>query len=77
MTKGISVRIDETLLQVVDDAGKVDNKGRSQVVREALELWLRARTIAEKVERHREGYIRHPVASNEFSLVLGAQTWPK
>jgi len=29
------------------------------------------------VERHREGYTRHPVTPDEFSPVLGAQTWPK
>ena len=77
MTRTISVRVDEALLEVVDNAGRVDDKGRSEVVREALELWLRCRTVAEKVERHREGYSHHPVTPGEFSPVLGAQTWPK
>jgi len=47
------------------------------VVREALELWLKRRALTEKVQRHREGYTRQPVTRDEFTPVLGAQTWPK
>jgi hypothetical protein len=47
------------------------------VVREALELWLKRWTIAEKVRRHREGYTRHPVGPNEFAPVLGARCLAK
>lgn len=77
MTKTISLRIDDTLLHAVDVVGEAQHKGRSQVVREALELWLKRQTIADKVRKHREGYARHPVTRDEFAPVLGAQTWPK
>lgn len=77
MTKTISIRIDESLLHAVDIAGKGDERGRSEIVREALELWLKRRTLAEKVRLHREGYERHPVADDEFAPVLEAQVWPK
>ena len=77
MTKTISIRIDEEILHAVDVAGEAEHKGRSEMIREALEAWLKQRTLAEKVRRHREGYARHPVAPDEFSPVLGAQTWPK
>ena len=77
MTKTISLRLDEALLQAVDVAGEGEHKGRSEVVREALELWLKRRTLTEKVGRHREGYMRRPVTRDEFAPVLGAQTWPK
>ena len=77
MTKTVSLRIDTALLNSVDAARKAERKDRSEVVREALELCLKRRIIAEKVRRHREGYARHPVGSNEFAPVLGAQTWPK
>jgi len=77
MTKTISLRIDEALLHAVNVAGEAEHRGRSEVVREALGLWLTRRTLAEKVQRHREGYTRHPVARNEFAPVLGAQTWPR
>lgn len=77
MTKTISIRIDESLLQAVDVASEGDERGRSEIVREALELWLTRRTLAEKVRRHREGYERHPVAADEFAPVLEAQVWPQ
>ncbi len=77
MTKTISLRIDEALLHSVDVVGEAEHKGRSEVVREALELWLKRRALAEKVRRHREGYTRYPVTREEFAPVLGAQTWPK
>ena len=77
MTKTISIRIDEELLHAVDVAGEAEQKGRAEVIREALEAWLKRRALAEKVQRHREGYTRHPITSDEFSPVLGAQTWPK
>lgn len=77
MTQTISLRIDESLLQAIDLAGQSEKRGRSEVVREALELWLKQRSIAEKVRLHKEGYERHPVSEDEFAPVLGAQTWPK
>lgn len=77
MTKTISLRIDADLLHAVDVAGEAEHRGRSEVVREALELWLKRRALIEKVQRHREGYTRHPVTRDEFAPVLGAQTWPQ
>jgi len=77
MTKTISIRIDEGLLHAVDVAGEADRRGRSEVIREALEAWLKRRAIAEKVRRHREGYARRPVSPDEFAPILKAQVWPK
>ena len=77
MTQTISLRIDASLLQEIDLAGRADKRGRSEVVREALELWLKRRSLAEKVRLHTEGYERYPVGEDEFTHVLGAQTWPK
>jgi metal-responsive CopG/Arc/MetJ family transcriptional regulator len=77
MAKTISIRIDESLLKAVDVAMKSEQRRRSEVIREALELWLRRRALEEKVRRHREGYQRHPVRPNEFEPILRAQRWPK
>ena len=41
------------------------------------ELSLKQRSLAENARLHREGYERHPVREDEFTPVLGAQTWPK
>jgi metal-responsive CopG/Arc/MetJ family transcriptional regulator len=77
MAKTISIRIDEELLHAVDVAGETDQRGRSEVIREALEAWLKHRALAEKVQRHREGYARHPIAPDEFAPILRSQVWPK
>jgi len=77
MAKTISIRIDETLLKAVDVAMKSEQRGRSDVIREALELWLKRRALEEKVRRHLEGYKRHPVTPDEFEPILRAQRWPK
>ena len=77
MAKTISIRIDETLLKAVDVAIKSEQRGRSDVIREALELWLKRRALEEKVRRHLEGYKRHPVTPDEFEPILRAQRWPK
>lgn len=77
MGKTIAVRIDESVLKAVDAAARPGRRARSEVVREALDLWLKRRAMAEKVRRHREGYERHPVKRGEFEPVLRAQIWPK
>jgi metal-responsive CopG/Arc/MetJ family transcriptional regulator len=77
MTKSLAIRIDTTLLEAVDAAASSDRRSRSEVIREALQLWLHHRTLAQKVRQHREGYRRHPVGADEFSPVLGVQHWPK
>ena len=77
MTKTISLRLDQRLLRAIEVASKTTRKDRSEVVSEALELWLKRRAAGEKVRRHREGYARHPVSRDEFAPVLKAQTWPK
>ena len=77
MTRTVSLRIDEELLTAVDRAGAADRRARSEVVREALELWLKRRRLGEQIRRHRDGYRRKPVARGEFAPVLEAQTWPK
>lgn len=77
MTKLLSVRLDEELVKAVDAAGRAERRLRSDVVREALELWLKQRRTAERVASHRAGYERRGVTSEEFTPVLGAQRWPK
>ena len=77
MARTISFRIDEKLLQAVDSASENGHRRRSAVIREALEMWLMQRALAEKVRRHREGYARYPVSPDEFAPILKAQVWPK
>lgn len=55
---------------------EVGARGRSEVIREAVEAWLAQRRLAAQVERHRKGYRRSPVKREEFSPLHGAQVWP-
>lgn len=73
MVRTISIRIDDSLLKAVDAAVKAEQRGRSEVIREALELWLKRRLLAEKIRQHRQGYAPHPVAPDEFEPILKAQ----
>jgi Arc/MetJ-type ribon-helix-helix transcriptional regulator len=75
MTKTIAVRIDDQLLRAIDQSRP--RRGRSEVVREALQMWVARRDLADKVRRDRDGYARLPVTADEFGPVLRAQRWPK
>jgi metal-responsive CopG/Arc/MetJ family transcriptional regulator len=77
MAKLVSVRVEEDLLEEIDRAGGAEGRGRSEVVREALELWLERKRIAAKVRAHSKGYAKRPVKADEFEPVLSAQRWPK
>lgn len=77
MTRSLSVRIDENLIEAIDKARAEEHRDRSGVVREALLLWLRERRLAEQVRRHGAGYGKRPVSKDEFESVLGAQQWSK
>ena len=77
MTKSISVRLEEDLIDAVDAVREAERRDRSEVVREALQLWLRARRLAQQVREHGAGYARQPVKDEEFAPVLGRQRWPK
>jgi metal-responsive CopG/Arc/MetJ family transcriptional regulator len=77
MTKSVSVRVDERLIEAVDQVCRREGCDRSEIVREALDLWLRGRKLAEDVGRHEAGYLQHPVSPEEFEPVLGASQRPK
>jgi metal-responsive CopG/Arc/MetJ family transcriptional regulator len=75
MARTIAVRIEDRLLRAIERAAP--RRKRSEIVREALQMWVARRELADKVRRHCEGYTTKPVAPDEFAPVLGAQAWPK
>jgi Arc/MetJ-type ribon-helix-helix transcriptional regulator len=77
MSRMITVRLGESLIDEVDHERRRDGLSRAQAIQNALELWLRRRRLEEAVRREHEGYARHPVTPDEFGPVLGAQVWPK
>lgn len=48
---------------------------RSQVVQEALSLWLSARSTGERCEQYLKGYLRHPEDAAEARALVRA--WAK
>lgn len=68
----VSVRLDERLVRAIDRAGRE----RSDVIREAIEEWLRRRYVGEMVREHAAGYRNSPVQAGEFDWLLEAAVWP-
>lgn len=73
--KTIQLTLDDDLLEAVDDASRYLRVTRAAFVRQALVVAL-DRFRAEQLEtRHRLGYERHPVHSDEFSDWETEQAW--
>ncbi len=71
----IQMTLDEDLVKAVDRVSKQLNTSRSAFTRKALRDAL-ARYSREQMERkHRQGYTRHPVAGDEFSVWETEQSW--
>ena len=73
--KTVQMTLDEDLVKEVDRVSKLLHTTRSAFTRKALREAL-ARYSMEKLERkHRQGYERHPVATDEFSVWEKEQAW--
>lgn len=70
----VSVRLDERLVRALD--GAASGRERSDVIREALEEWIRRRKVTEMVREHEEAYRRSPVQAGELDWLLHAAVWP-
>jgi metal-responsive CopG/Arc/MetJ family transcriptional regulator len=73
--KTVQMTLDEDLVEAVDRVSRHLNTSRSAFTRKALREAI-ARYSLEQLERkHREGYARHPVADDEFSVWETEQAW--
>lgn len=71
----IQMTLDDNLVKAVDRVSKELRTSRSAFARKALREAL-ARYQLEQLElKHRRGYERHPVATNEFSVWESEQAW--
>lgn len=77
MSRMVSLRLDEVLVEQVDRERQRDGLSRAQAVQTALELWIRNRRLEDAIRREHHGYDEHPVTPDEFGPVLGAQVWPR
>jgi metal-responsive CopG/Arc/MetJ family transcriptional regulator len=73
--KTIQMTLDENLVKAVDRVSKQLKTNRSAFTRKALREALN-RYSREQLEcKHREGYARHPVSADEFSVWEKEQAW--
>lgn len=77
MAKAIQLSIHEGLLAQVDRATKSLRKTRSALVAEALIRYLRWLETRALEQRHRDGYQKKPVQSDEFGGWEKEQVWPE
>jgi metal-responsive CopG/Arc/MetJ family transcriptional regulator len=71
----IQMTLDEDLVEAVDRVSKQLNTSRSAFTRKALRDALARYSLEQLERRHRQGYARHPVAGDEFSVWETEQAW--
>ena len=71
----IQMTLDDDLVRAVDRLSKQLNTSRSAFTRKALREALARHSLMQLERRHREGYERYPVATDEFSIWENEQAW--
>jgi len=64
----IQMTLDEDLVIKVDELAKESKTTRSAFTRNALREAIERIKIQKLEERHRQGYMLHPVAGDEFNV---------
>ena len=72
----VRMTLDQGLVDAVDGAAKRLGTTRSAFTRQALSDALERLRIDALEQRHRRGYERHPVGSDEFSVWEDEHAWP-
>jgi metal-responsive CopG/Arc/MetJ family transcriptional regulator len=67
--------LDEELVKAVDRVSKQLHTSRSAFTRKALREALARYTLEQLEHKHRQGYERRPVATDEFSVWETEQAW--
>lgn len=71
----IQMTLDDNLVEAVDRVSKELRTSRSAFARKALREALARYKLEQLEHKHRRGYERHPVATNEFSVWESEQAW--
>jgi len=71
----IQMTLDDDLVVTVDKTVKSLKTTRSEFTRKALRAAVENYNIKKMEKRQREGYQRHPIADNEFSVWEDEQEW--
>lgn len=71
----IQMTLDEDLVEAVDRVARQLNTSRSAFTRKALREALARYNLEQQELKHRKGYEKHPVATDEFSVWEAEQAW--
>lgn len=71
----IQMTLDDDLVKAVDRVSKQLNKSRSAFTRKALREALSRYNLEQLERKHRQGYKRHPVTADEFSVWETEHAW--
>ena len=71
----VQMTLDDELVKAVDRVSKELCTSRSAFTRNALREALARHRLEQLELKHRQGYERHPVAADEFSVWAAEQAW--
>jgi metal-responsive CopG/Arc/MetJ family transcriptional regulator len=71
----IQMTLDDDLVKAVDRVSKQLKTNRSSFTRMALREALARYNLTQLERKHRQGYERHPLAADEFSVWEKEQAW--
>ena len=71
----VQMTLDDDLVKAVDRVSKQLRMSRSAFTRKALREALSCYNLKQMERRHRQGYKRHPVTAEEFSVWETEQAW--
>ena len=71
----IQMTLDDDLVKAVDRVSKQLHTSRSAFTRKALREALARYSLEQQEIKHRQGYERHPVDADEFSVWETEQAW--
>lgn len=71
----VQMTLEEDLVLAVDRVSKQLNTTRSAFTRQALREALARYSTVQQELQHRQGYMKHPAAADEFSVWESEQAW--
>ena len=71
----VQITMEDELVKAVDRAADRLDQSRSAFTRDALRAALAKLEVQAQEQRHREGYLRQPVSSGEFSDFEDEHAW--
>lgn len=71
----VQMTLDDQLVETVDEFVKSLHMTRSAFTREALKQAMARIRVQQLEEKHRQGYLRKPVAKDEFGVWEKEQKW--